>query len=93
MSVRLVEEKSFVTTDPRLKYCTEHSINPHPAQAKLQEETLASEENSIMLGAPEILHHCSCLIQLVKGKRCLDLGKLKRQLDSELRLLVVGVLR
>ncbi len=68
--------KSTNTDDPRIKYCAEHSIRFHPAQLKLQAATLGLGTIGDMIGAPEVLQMCSNLIQLIGGKRILDIGEL-----------------
>ena len=68
------EGKSVFSADPRIAYCTNHSIQPHPAQAALTKATVEKHPWAIMLGAPEALHLCSNLIRLTKAKRCIDIG-------------------
>lgn len=42
-NIEIKEEKSFLTSDPRIKYCAAHSLKLHPAQLKMQVLNLLRE--------------------------------------------------
>ncbi len=67
--------KSYETDEPRVKYCTELSVRFHPAQTKLHAATMGLGRRAGMMGAPEVLQMGSNLIQLIGGKRVLDIGE------------------
>ena len=60
--------------DPVIDYCSALTVVQNPLQVELQKETLEHAEMSIMLGAPEILTIGSHFLQLIRGKRVLDVG-------------------
>ena len=68
--------KSFENTtgDSVIDYCCAHTIIQHPLQKELQKETLENAELTQMLGAPEVLTIGSHFLQLVGGKKVLDIG-------------------
>jgi predicted O-methyltransferase YrrM len=49
-------------------------LNQTDIEKAIQEKTIKERKDSIMLGAPEVLQYGKHLIQLIKGKRCLDIG-------------------
>ncbi|XP_071532912.1 probable caffeoyl-CoA O-methyltransferase 2 [Panulirus ornatus] len=65
--------KSYLTTDPLVKYVTEHSIRHTDVQKRLMEET--QKHRSVgMMGAPEVLQLNANLIQAIGAKKVLDVG-------------------
>jgi predicted O-methyltransferase YrrM len=66
--------KSYEHKDPIIEYCSKISLKQTDIEKALQEKTIKERKDFIMLGAPEVLQYGKHLIQLIKGKRCLDIG-------------------
>jgi len=72
--IKTMTNKSYEKeNDPISTYCREHSSPLHPAQIKLQEETLKLPRG-MMLGAPEVLQLNSILMKSIGAKKVLDIG-------------------
>ena len=67
--------KSFENSgDPIINYCCGLTVVQHPLQKELQKETLDKAELAMMLGAPEILTIGSHFLELIGGKKVIDIG-------------------
>ena len=67
--------KSFENTgDAVISYCSALTVIQHPLQKELQQETLKNAELTTMLGAPEVLTIGSHFLELIGGKKVIDIG-------------------
>ncbi|KAK5976877.1 Catechol O-methyltransferase domain-containing protein 1 [Trichostrongylus colubriformis] len=67
--------KSYNThADPVVAYCSKMTVVQHPLQEELQRVTLNNAPMSGMLGAPEVLTIGSNFMQLIGGKKAIDIG-------------------
>uniref|UniRef100_A0A0N4ZG09 O-methyltransferase n=1 Tax=Parastrongyloides trichosuri TaxID=131310 RepID=A0A0N4ZG09_PARTI len=60
--------------NPLVKYCNAITTKQTPIEKELMETTLKNHPMARMLGAPEVLQIGKNFIQLIKGKKCLDIG-------------------
>uniref|UniRef100_A0A0N4ZJ85 O-methyltransferase n=1 Tax=Parastrongyloides trichosuri TaxID=131310 RepID=A0A0N4ZJ85_PARTI len=60
--------------NPVIKYCNDITSKQEPIEKELMESTLKNHKMCGMLGAPEVLQVGKNFIQLIKAKKCIDIG-------------------
>ncbi|XP_064630891.1 probable caffeoyl-CoA O-methyltransferase 2 [Lineus longissimus] len=68
-----VGHKSQTSTDPRILYCSNHSLRLHPVQEKLIKRTL-EHPWCRMLGSTDELQLIMNLLKMIKAKKTIDVG-------------------
>ncbi|CEF70552.1 O-methyltransferase, family 3-containing protein [Strongyloides ratti] len=60
--------------NPIAKYCTDITVKQSQLEKEIMQNTLDNHQQSMMLGAPEVLQVGKNFIRLINAKRCLDIG-------------------
>uniref|UniRef100_A0A0N5CI12 O-methyltransferase n=1 Tax=Strongyloides papillosus TaxID=174720 RepID=A0A0N5CI12_STREA len=69
-----VAKSYYSNANPISIYCTNLTVKQSQLEKEIMRETLKSHDQSIMLGAPEVLQVGKNFIRLIHAKKCLDIG-------------------